>query len=112
MLKSGGPVIEAWGPALFPLFRLLFQFSVVFSKACCILWFLHNPVKYLDNFSLIYVLHAFFYEQDFYKQHQAEIAKNQASVKQDHEAELLLFEDYSHSSSTLSSKNNRTYSTK
>ena len=37
-------------------------------------------------------------------------AKTQANAKQHPEAELLLFENYSHSSSTLSSKNNRTYS--
>ena len=36
------------------------------------------------------------------------LAKNQANDKQHPEAELLLFENYSHSSSTLSSKNNRT----
>ena len=40
------------------------------------------------------------------------LAKNQANAKQHPEAELLLFENYSHSSSTLSSKNNRTYSEK
>ena len=33
------------------------------------------------------------------------MAKNQASTKQHPEAELLLFEHYSHSSSTLSYKN-------
>ena len=38
--------------------------------------------------------------------------KNQAYAKQHPEAELWLFENYSHSSSTLSSKNNRTYSKK
>ena len=37
------------------------------------------------------------------------LAKNQANDKQHPEAELFLFENYSHSSSTLSSKNNRTY---
>ena len=35
--------------------------------------------------------------------------KTQANAKQHREAQLLLFENYSHSSSTLSSKNNRTY---
>ena len=38
------------------------------------------------------------------------MAKNQANAKQHPEDELLLFENYSHSSPTLSSKNNRTYS--
>ena len=51
-----------------------------------------------------------FYKQHFYKQRQTEIGENQANAKQDPEAELLLFENYSHYSSTLSSKNNSTYS--
>ena len=38
------------------------------------------------------------------------LAKNQANAKQHPVAELLLFENYSHSSPTLSSKNNRIYS--
>ena len=38
------------------------------------------------------------------------LAKNQAKAKQHTEAELLLFENYSLSSSTLSSKSNRRYS--
>ena len=57
-------------------------------------------------------LHAFFYKQHFYKQRQAEIGKIQANTKKHPEAELLPFENYSHSSSTLSSKNNRTCSNK
>ena len=40
------------------------------------------------------------------------LAKNQANVKQHPEAELLVFENYSHYSSTLSSKNDRTCSKK
>ena len=35
--------------------------------------------------------------------------KNQAKAKQHPEAELLRFKNYSQTSSTLSSKNNRTY---
>ena len=38
------------------------------------------------------------------------VAKNQANAEQHPKAELLLLENYSHSSSMLSSKNNRTYS--
>ena len=38
------------------------------------------------------------------------LVKNQANTKQHPEAELLLYENYSHSPSTLSSKNNRRYS--
>ena len=40
------------------------------------------------------------------------VAENQAKSKQNPEAELLLFENYSLSSSTLSSKNYRGYSKK
>ena len=40
------------------------------------------------------------------------MAKNQANAKQHPEAELLVIENYSHSSFTLSSKNNRTHSEK
>ena len=40
------------------------------------------------------------------------VAKNQANAKQHPEAELLLLENYSHSSSMLSSESNRTYSKK
>ena len=47
------------------------------------------------------------YKQHFYKQRQAEIdKKNQANAKQHPEAELLLFENYSYSSSTALFKNN------
>ena len=38
------------------------------------------------------------------------LAKNQEKAKRNPEAELLVFENYSHSSSTLSCKNNKTYS--
>ena len=55
----------------------------------------------------------YFYKQHFYKQRQAGICKKkQAKTKQHPKAELLLFENYSLSSSTLSSKNNRKYSKK
>ena len=39
-------------------------------------------------------------------------SKNQANAKQHPKAAFLLFENYSHSSSKSSSKNNRTYSKK
>ena len=42
------------------------------------------------------LIHAFFYIRNtFYKQHDAEIPKNQAKAKQHSEAELLLFENCS-----------------
>ena len=53
----------------------------------------------------------FFYKQHFYKQRRLKLTKNQATAEQ-HPAELLLFENYSLSSSMLSSKNNRRYSKK
>ena len=40
------------------------------------------------------------------------MAKNQVNAKQHPDAELWLFENSSYSSSTLSSKSNRTYSKK
>ena len=52
----------------------------------------------------------FFTSNTFISNATLKLAKNQANAKQQPEAELLLFENYSHSSSTLSSKNYRTYS--
>ena len=54
----------------------------------------------------------FFVSNTFISSATLKLAKSQANIKQHHEAELLLFENYSHSSSTLSSKNNRVYSKK
>ena len=51
----------------------------------------------------------FFISNTFISNAKLKLAKNQANAKQHLEAELLLFENYSHSSSTLLSKNNRTY---
>ena len=53
--------------------------------------------------------HVFFYLQHFYKLQKAEIGKR---AKLHPEANLLLFENYSLSSSKLSYKNNRRYSKK
>ena len=54
----------------------------------------------------------FFISNTFISNARLKLAENQASAKQHPEAELLLLENYSHSSSTLSPKNNRTYSKK
>ena len=51
-------------------------------------------------------LHAFFKATLFTSNGKLKLAKNQANARQHLEAELLLFGNYSHSSSTLSSKNN------
>ena len=56
--------------------------------------------------------HIFFISNIFISNAKLKLAKNQANAKQHPEAELLLLENYSHSSSTLSSKNNRIYSKK
>ena len=57
-------------------------------------------------------IHAFFYYARLISNVKLKLAKNQANAKQHPEAELLVFENYSHSSSTLSSENNRAYSEK
>ena len=54
----------------------------------------------------------FFYKQHFISIATLKLVKNQANAKQHPETELLLFENYSHSSSTLSFKDNSTYSNK
>ena len=54
----------------------------------------------------------FFISNTFIFNARLKLAKNQANAKQQPEVELLLPKNYSHSSSTLSFKNNRTYSEK
>ena len=56
-------------------------------------------------------IHAFFISITFINNTGLKLAKNQANAKQHPEAEILLFENYSHFSS-LSSKSNKTYSKK
>ena len=53
------------------------------------------------NFTLFFISNAFLSNTNL------KLAKNQANARQHPEAELLLFETYAHSSSTLSSKNNK-----
>ena len=62
------------------------------------------------NIFKVFWVTRFFYKQNFYKQSQAEIGKNQGKAKQHPETELLLFGNYLLSTSTLSSKNNRRHS--
>ena len=54
----------------------------------------------------------YFISNTFISNVRLKLAKIQANAKQHPEAELFLFENYSHSSSTLLSKNNRIYSKK
>ena len=58
------------------------------------------------------MIHAFFISNIFLNNARLKLAKNEAKAKQHAEAELSLFENYSLSSSTLSSKNNTRYSKK
>ena len=51
---------------------------------------------------------SFFISNIFISNANLKLAKNQANAKDHFEAELLLFENYLPSSSTFSSKNNRT----
>ena len=57
-------------------------------------------------------IHAFFMSNTFINNARLKIVKNQAKAKQHLEARFLIFENYSLSSSTLSSKNNKRYSKK
>ena len=50
----------------------------------------------------------FFISNTFISNARLKLAENQANATQHPETEFLLFENYSHSSSTLSFKNNRT----
>ena len=73
--------------------------------------FFHISWKFQKNllecFQWVYTL--FLISNTFISSVRLKLVKNQAYAKQHPEAELWLFENYSHSSSTLSSKNNRTY---
>ena len=73
---------------------------VVFCNRYCIM-----PTK--NNFLI-----TLFFVSNTLSNARLKIAKNQTNTKQHTEVELLLFENYSLSSSTLSNKNNRTYSEK
>ena len=57
---------------------------------------------------LFWTITRYFFKSDA----RLKLAKSKPNVKQRPETELLLFEHYLHSSSTLSSKNDRTYSPK
>ena len=74
---------------------------------------IHRLDKKDDKFRISWWIKLYFYKQHFYNQRQAETGKNQAkNAKQHPEVELLLFENYSLFSFTLSSKSNTKYSNK
>ena len=64
----------------------------------------------MNNIRLVTRIHTFFISNTFISNARLKLKKNQAKTKQHADAELLLFENYVHSSSTLSSKDNRRYS--
>ena len=78
--------------------------SRIFSSELCEFFQKSNFVEYL-NLNVAY----FFYKNTFISNARLKLAKNQANAKQHPEAEPLLFENYSLSSSTSPSKNNRRY---
>ena len=86
----------------FQSFTILAMATVRVKTAPC------NPNGILFH----WYIHVCFYKQHFISNTKLKFAKNQPNAKQHSQAELLLFENYSHSSSTLSSKNNGTYSKK
>ena len=67
----------------------------------------HRVVK-----SILKFVHTFFISNTFISNARLKLAKNHVDAKQHPEAENLLFENYSHFSSTLSSKSDRIYSKK
>ena len=64
------------------------------------------------RFCETFTVHSFFISNTFISNARLKLAKNQANAKQHPEAELSLFENYSHALFTLSFKNNRSYSEK
>ena len=75
------------------------------------LWIRLNILRCIRNKGLKYV-RAFFICNTFTSNTRPILTKSQAKVKKYLETEILLSENYSLSSSTLSSKNNRRYSKK
>ena len=55
---------------------------------------------------------SFFISNTFISNARLKLAKNQANAKQHPEVELFLFENYSHSSTMLSFRSNKTYTKK
>ena len=69
-----------------------------------VIWIVIIMITILTHFRLMF----HFYIRFFISNTWVKSEKNKANVKQHPDAELLLFENYSHSSWMLSSKNNRT----
>ena len=78
------------------------------NKVFCKFFTLHALVTLYLNASLQTFITRFSYKQHFLSNARLKLAKNQANAMQHTEAELLLLENYSHSSC----ENNTTYSRK
>ena len=91
-------------------FRNMLNMFQIYSKRKT----LYFIIVFRQRFYSVYIsIHAFFYIRNtFISNARLKLAKIQSNAKQHPEAERLPFESYSHSSSTLSSKNNRTCSKK
>ena len=73
---------------------------------------MENEILFLILADIYLNTRYFFVSNTFISNARLKLAKNQANAKQHPEAELLLFEDDSHSSAPLSLKSNRTHSKK
>ena len=96
--------------------KLLPHFAIIVILKYVI--FLNRHSAFCEEFIFIYSLFYFihylnsttrFYTRFFIRNTRLKLAEIQANVNQHPEPELLLFENYSHSSAMFSSKNNRTY---
>ena len=99
--------VACLSPAILSKKRLLHRsFPVNFAKS--------QEHLFLQNTSsgCFCTSHVFFISSTFISNAMLKLTKNQANAKQHPEVELLLFENYSHYSSMLSSINNRRYSKK
>ena len=103
------PIISHLGA--YPL-SLIVAYSM--SPTCYALDLANSPFDFinLSNFVILLVFKKILKYTLFISNTRLKLAKNQANAMQHPEAELLLFKNYSHSSSTLSSKSNRTNSKK
>ena len=72
---------------------------------------LYRPTNVFIAVKFVVIIFSCFYNT-FISNARLKLTKNQANAKEHPEAELLLLENYSNSSSKLSSKDNRTYSKK
>ena len=71
-------------------------------------WCKSDRIKQVKINFFCHQIKVFFISNTLVSNGRVKFVKNQANAKEHPEAELLLFENYLHSSSTLTSKNNST----